>query len=251
MRWRKGFQFALAAASVLAAALLLGAVVRPQLGGTPPDQAPAPSPEPTPQIPKHAPSEFLVMIDPSHGGEDKGAMFGRGKIAEKDIALALARVLKRQLEERGVTARLLRDSDIDLSLDRRATITNEEHPAVYVALHAGPPGWGVRVYTPALQPARATGKFLPWEDAQAASLQRSRVVARTVAHELSKIGLPVASLTSTLRPLNNLTSPAVAVEWVPGSAEVRPSQLLRFGNTLASAIASGIVQARNQGVDRP
>ena len=65
------------------------------------------------------------MIDPSHGGYDKGATFG-GKLVEKDITLRLAREVRKELEERGIAARLLRESDIDLSLDRRAEITNEQ-----------------------------------------------------------------------------------------------------------------------------
>lgn len=192
------------------------------------------------------------MIDPSHGGDDRGAMLAGGKVLEKDVSLALARELKRQLEDRGVAARLLRDSDVNLSLERRAAITNEERAAIYIALHAGQPGKGVRVYAPALPlaPPPAVGRFLPWEGAQAGSLDRSRALARVVANELRKTGLPVASLAAPLRPLNNLIATAIAVEWAPGPEDLRPPQLQRLGNTLAGAIASGIVQARSQGSER-
>src|SRR5262249_58248058 len=39
-----------------------------------PTPAPSPSPSPaaSPQAPKHTAPEFLVMIDPSHGGDDTG-----------------------------------------------------------------------------------------------------------------------------------------------------------------------------------
>ncbi len=57
--------------------------------------------------------EFFVMIDPSHGGYDKGANFG-GKLVEKDITLKLARELRKELEERGIPSRMLRDSDVDV-----------------------------------------------------------------------------------------------------------------------------------------
>jgi|SRR5579864_5709295 len=76
-----------------------------------PTQLSAPA---SPEGQRHAP-EFFVMIDPSHGGNDKGASFG-GKLVEKDITLRLARELRKELEERGIATRLLRDSDIDLSL---------------------------------------------------------------------------------------------------------------------------------------
>jgi N-acetylmuramoyl-L-alanine amidase len=233
---------------------MIGAVLRPQVeAGLTLQTVAAPSPLPSVQAPKHSPQDFFVMIDPSHGGDDNGAKLAGGKVEEKDVSLALARELKRQLEERGIAARLLRDSDANLSLERRAAITNQEHAAIYVALHAGQPGKGVRVYAPALaltQPP-AAGRFLPWEGAQAGSMERSRVVARMVVNELRKTGLPVASLAAPLRPLNNVITPAIAVEWAPGAEDLRPLQLQKFGNVLASAIASGILQARSQGADRP
>jgi N-acetylmuramoyl-L-alanine amidase len=93
---------------------------------------------------RHTP-EFFVMIDAGHGGNDKGATFG-GKLVEKDITLRLARELRKELEERGISARLLRETDIDIGLERRAEITNEQQAGIYVAIHAGRPGRGVRIY---------------------------------------------------------------------------------------------------------
>jgi N-acetylmuramoyl-L-alanine amidase len=240
------------AATLLGAVLFMAAAtLRPQLRAALPLQSVSPaSPVLSAQVPKHSPQDFFVMIDPSHGGDDNGAMLG-GKVAEKEVSLALARELKRQLGERGISARLLRDSDMNLSLERRAAITNEERAGIYIALHAGQPGKGVRVYAPAVVQQAAAGRFLPWEGAQAGSLDRSRVVARMVASELRKTGLPVASLAAPVRPLNNLITPAIAVEWAPGAEESRPPQLQKLGSVLAAAIASGILQARNQGADRP
>jgi N-acetylmuramoyl-L-alanine amidase len=199
---------------------------------------------------KRAAPEFFVMIDPSHGGDDKGAALA-GKTKEKDFTLALGRELRRELEERGVAAKLLRDSDFNLSLERRAEITNEERPGIYVALHAGPPGKGARVYMPALPFAQepSAGRFLPWESAQRNSLERSKVVARAVMPELRKAGLPVVILTTPLRPLNNLTAPAIAVEWASENSQSFENQRVRA--TLASALAAGLVQARERMGARP
>src|SRR5260370_10575660 len=156
------------------------------------EEQPRSSPSPTPlllsaEAPKRALPEFFVMIDPGHGGNDKGALLA-GAIAEKDVTLAWARDLRRQLEERGVPARLLRDSDQTLSLDRRAEITNEARPSVYVALHAAPPAGGVRVYAAALPLASETTKsrLVSWENAQTVSLERSRTVAPTAGNEIPR-----------------------------------------------------------------
>src|SRR5713101_7179046 len=141
-----------------------------------------------------------MKMDPSHGGDDKGAALA-GNRWEKDETLALAGELRRRLEGRGIRV-------------YAAALANTQPPAV--------------------------GRFVPWESAQAQSRGRSTAVAAAVAAELRKNGLHVASLTSSLRPLNNLVSPAIAVEWAPGPEELPTPQIQKLENTLASVIASGI-----------
>jgi N-acetylmuramoyl-L-alanine amidase len=214
-----------------------------------------PSPQqpnmPSSEVQKRTP-EFFVMIDPSHGGTDKGASFG-GKLMEKDITLRLARELRKELEERGIAARLLRESDIDLSLDRRAEITNEQHAAVYVALHAGRPGKGVRVYASLLTETQqpTAGRFLPWESAQSGALNRSQTAARAVAEELRKKAMIVANLGMPLRPLNNIAAPAIAVELAPDEDDPQSLDSPRRQTNIATAIALGIAQVRSQMGVRP
>ena len=196
--------------------------------------------------------EFFVMIDPSHGGSDKGASLG-GKLMEKDITLRLARELRRELEERGIASRLLRESDVDLSLDRRAEITNEQRAGIYVALHAARPGRGVRVYAPLLASAQPppAGRFLAWDSAQSGALSRSQAVARAVTEQLRKRGLTVASLGMPVRPLNNVTAPAIAVELAPDQDDPQSQETQRRQNSVTSAIALGIAEIRSQMGSRP
>ncbi len=191
------------------------------------------------------------MIDPSHGGNDKGATFG-GKLVEKDITLRLAREVRKELEERGIPARLLRESDIDLSLDRRAEITNDQGATIYVALHAGRPGKGVRVYAPVLSdPQPSAGRFLPWESAQSVALSRSQNVAHAVSDELRKKGETVMNMAVPLRPLNNVVTPAIAVELAPEQDDLQSLESQKRQNTVATAIALGIAQIRSQLGARP
>jgi N-acetylmuramoyl-L-alanine amidase len=190
--------------------------------------------------------EFFVMIDPSHGGNDKGASFG-GKLVEKDITLRLAREVRKELEERGIAVRLLRESDVDLSLDHRAEITNEQRAGLYVALHAGGPGKGIRVYAPLLTDVQPqTGRLLPWESAQQGALSRSQTLARVVSEELKKKGLTVASLAVALRPLNNIIAPAIAVELAPDENDLLSLENQKRQANVAAAIALGILQVRSQ-----
>ncbi|HET7442334.1 MAG TPA: N-acetylmuramoyl-L-alanine amidase [Terriglobales bacterium] len=251
---------ALAAAALLCCGLsIAGFSAGPQDTIPPAGPQSAPTATSSPTVPQSTPAaetqrrpEFFVMIDPSHGGNDKGASFG-DKLLEKNVTLRLARELRKELDERGIATRLLRESDIDLSLERRAEITNEQHAGLYVALHAGRPGRGVRVYASFLtdsQPPLAS-RFLPWESAQAASLGRSQIAARAVSDELRKKGLTVANLAMPIRPLNNLAAPAIAVELTPETDDPQSLENQKRQNTVAAAVAAAIAQVRSQLGGRP
>ena len=241
---RRGITLALAA-------LATRAVLGLWLGAIPHAHAARPSEQPK-LLQPHPRAEFLVIVDAGHGGDDTGATLA-GKLLEKDLTLSLARELKRELEDRGVAVRMLRDFDVNLSLERRAEIANELRPSLYVALHAGPPGEGARVYAPSIPSLseKPAGAFLPWESAQAASIDQSNTAAGTVTAELRKAGLNVREMTTPLRPLNNIAAPAIAVEWATGPLNSRslPEQKTEAG--LASALAIGIVHLRNQTESRP
>lgn len=215
-----------------------------------PDAAPHASPSPAQSQDKaakpaqpHAP-EPVVVIDPSHGGDDKGAIF-TNKLMEKDVTLSLARELRKELSGRGIAVKMLREGDVSVALDRRAEIANEPHTALYIALHAGRPGRGVRVYAPVLtSPQPPTGRFLAWDSAQAQSLERSRKLAQALAKELKRKEIPVSLLASSLRPLNNIVPPAVAVELAPDPDNVRSLESEKTQSAVASAIAAAIAQTR-------
>jgi N-acetylmuramoyl-L-alanine amidase len=233
-----------------------GTTAAPQ---TPPQESPTPAvatpvqqSQPSPVSQTHSQPVFFVMIDPGHGGDDRGAVFG-SKLAEKDITLALARRLKSELQERGIPAHLLRDGDTTLSLDQRAETTNEQHASVYVALHAGMPGQGVRVYAPVLAsfPSSSAGKFLPWDHAQANSLPRSQDLAQKIADELGKKKVAAMRLATPLRPLNNISAPAVAVELAPDPDNLQDMMAQKFQTTVAAGIAAGIAQLRPQWEGQP
>ena len=258
MRWSRWLQSIAVPATMLVCVLLLSVAEfgAPQTTQSAPTPAPEPSPQPaaTATQPAQTPSEnqaripatFFVMIDPSHGGTDQGALLG-DKLLEKDVTLAFARRLKAELEDRGISARLLRDGDASVSLEQRAEAANAQHAGIYLALHAGMPGQGVRIYTPALVASSApAGKFLPWEAAQSAYMARSRTLAQAVAGEIGKKDVKVLNLSTPLRPLNNITAPAIAVELAPDPNNIQDIAGQKFQSTVAAGVAAGVAQVRSQ-----
>lgn len=78
----------------------------------------------------------LIVLDPGHGGQDPGAI-GVGGIYEKDITLATAKEVKRQLEATGrYRVKLTRDSDVFIRLRDRVSIGREAGADLFISLHA-------------------------------------------------------------------------------------------------------------------
>ena len=80
--------------------------------------------------------EVIVAVDAGHGGEDPGAVT-RSKIREKDVVLAIARELARQIDRtQGMRAILIRDGDYYVGLRRRMEIAREHDADLFVSIHA-------------------------------------------------------------------------------------------------------------------
>jgi N-acetylmuramoyl-L-alanine amidase len=190
---------------------------------------------------------YFAVVDASHGGDDYGETLSPA-LLEKDVTVALARSLRQELESRGITTLVLRDSDANLSVDQRAVFANADHAAIYIALHAASSGHGVRVYT-AMIPFEDNddrGPFRIWTTAQRASLALSQSTASGVAAELLKRQIPVRTLSAPLRPLNNMTGPAIAVEVAPQGSDLAQLTAPDYQQLVTSAVATAITAARNQ-----
>jgi N-acetylmuramoyl-L-alanine amidase len=213
-------------------------------------QAPFPNlPAPNvaiPAPPKPTGPRFFVLIDPAHGGNEIGAAISP-TLPEKDVVLALARRVQHELANRGISAGLLRNSDIAISLDQRAISANAARPALYIALHAANSGRGVHVFTSLASTENApAGSFLPWNQAQTAFLDSSAAVAGSVAAELEARQLPNATLAAPLRPMNNIAAPAVAVEIASPSGDVTDISSAAYQEQVAQSIAAGIAAIRSK-----
>ena len=192
------------------------------------------------------PRRYFAVIDASHGGDDHGETIS-AMLLEKDVTVALARSLRQELESRAITTLVLRDSDANLSIDQRATFANADHAAIYIALHAASSGRGVRVYT-ALLPygGNDRGPFRDWSTAQRTSLPLSQTTATAIANELQKRQIPVRSLGGALRPLNNITGPAIAIEVAPQGSDVSQLTAPDYQQLVTSAVATAVANARDQ-----
>ena len=80
--------------------------------------------------------DVIIAIDAGHGGEDPGAS-GRHGTREKDVVLAIARELARQIrKEPGMRPVLIRDGDYYVSLRRRMQKAREMKADMFISIHA-------------------------------------------------------------------------------------------------------------------
>src|SRR6476660_4417048 len=74
-----------------------------------------------------------VVLDPGHGGYDKGQVSRYG--AEKDFALDVARKLRTILQAKGLKVIMTREGDYFVPLEVRAKIANSALNSIFVSIH--------------------------------------------------------------------------------------------------------------------
>jgi N-acetylmuramoyl-L-alanine amidase len=192
------------------------------------------------------PHRILAIVDPAHGGDERGAALTE-TLAEKDVTLGFARLLRHELETRGFAVTLLRDGNVTSTLDQRAAAANVARAGIYITLHAVSQGNGARVYT-ALLPVQgpSKGAFHAWNAAQEPALPVSHLVATAIVAEMQKREFPARASSAALRPLNNVFMPAVAVELAPGANGVADLTSANYQQRAAAAIADAVVSVRDR-----
>lgn len=79
---------------------------------------------------------ITIALDPGHGGEDPGAS-GRGGSREKDVVLAIAKRLKKKIEDiPNMRVMLTRDGDFFVPLQTRVAKARNVQADLFVSIHA-------------------------------------------------------------------------------------------------------------------
>jgi N-acetylmuramoyl-L-alanine amidase len=193
----------------------------------------------------------IVLLDPAHGGPDTGAHLPNN-LLEKDITLAFATRLRTTLATSGFTIISTRDADptVPFSTDQRAEIANHAHPAACLILHVTDSGNGIHVVTSTLNPPRDPEEphpAIPWNTAQSASVTQSLGLANEIGLALQQAKLPVILSRASIRPLDNLTCPAVAIEIAPlalADSDRTPLTDATYQQNIARTIAAGLTAWR-------
>ena len=202
-----------------------------------------------------------VVLDPGHGGYDKGATSGYG--CEKDFALDVARDIKPLLEAKGIKVKMTRNSDIFVPLELRARIANAAKDSIFVSIHfnaagANPAAQGFEIYslTPRGAPSTADDalalRFMNMEagsPVDAPSLALSMSVHHSVVGHFSEYDRGIKRARFAVLRLTKI--PAVLVEggFLTERGESRLIAQSAWREKLAQSIATGIISYKGL-VDR-
>jgi len=213
-----------------------------------------------------------IVIDPGHGGLETGAKGKFGSL-EKNITLAVSLKLKAIVERMGYRVVLTRDKDIDVSLENRSAIANNNRAYLFISIHANSSprkkAMGSETYFLSLNATDEEARRLAymennsatieekiqsedddnimmilWDMAQTAYLQHSSQLAESIQIELN-------SLLSTInrgikqapfKVLTGVACPAVLVEVAFISNPEEEKKLLNeeFQTKVAMAICRGL-----------
>lgn len=170
----------------------------------------------------------VVVLDPGHGGRDRGTRWGG--VSEKTITLNIAKKVEARLKARGISTALTRRTDTYRSLESRAAVANSFRRSAFVSIHCNADPRGA---------ARGIETFYSGQGGQrlACSIHNT-LDARTSTPDR---GIKFSRFTV----LRKTACPAALVEcgFVSSPAERRLLTTGIYQDRVARAIADGIVRA--------
>jgi N-acetylmuramoyl-L-alanine amidase len=171
-----------------------------------------------------------VVIDPGHGGFDRGGIPGQ-QVPEKMVALDTALRLQKLLERAGLRTVMTRSTDVFVPLSVRSAIANAERDAIFVSIHynASPrsSAHGIETYS---------------NDNRGAVLAAR--IQRQIINRVSTVNRGIRS--AEYYVLRNCRLPAVLVEcgFLTNSSEAQLALTAAYREEVAEQIASGILEQR-------
>lgn len=200
------------------------------------------------------PAVTTVVLDPGHGGKDRGAQSPYEW--EKNFALDVARRVRDQLTKAGLRVLMTRNSDVFIELPERAAVANRLKSVIFVSLHFNAADWnqeanGFEIFcvTPRGAPSTAYEQTRIRDMVQESGNDHdlhSFALANTVYHamhgklEMTDRGVKRARFAV----LRQSGVPSVLIEggFLTNPADARRVASKQWRDSYAAAIAQGILE---------
>src|SRR5213595_2093948 len=193
-----------------------------------------------------------VVLDPGHGGHDKGQVSKYGY--EKDFALDVARKLRPLLQSKGLRVIMTREGDYFVPLEVRAQIANRARDAIFVSIHfnatnddPNATGFEIFSFTPRGAPSTSDGNVTasslnmqPGSSMDAQSLALSACIYHSVLGHIREYDRGIKRARFAVLRLTKV--PAVLIEggFLTERGESKLISNKDWRAKLAAAIATGV-----------
>jgi N-acetylmuramoyl-L-alanine amidase len=179
--------------------------------------------------------EKTIVIDPGHGGADSGAR--GGSLREKDLTLAISRLVVQELKAHGTTVLMTRNSDATVGLSARPQVANDSSADFFISVH-------INSNTVANS---SSGSYVYYHG----GVNDAKLLADLISEEIDKVS-PLKShgsrsdftvaKTKGFAVLRGSQMPGVLVEvaYINNSTDRKYLQDLAFQKKIADAIVRGI-----------
>jgi len=215
--------------------------------------------EANPKKPVFAKKKKTIVLDPGHGGHDKGALGSDGTF-EKNVTLDLARMLATELKN---TYRVIltRTDDYFLNIPSRTSMANHVRADLFISIHTGGSflhqASGVTLYffkeisEPALtpntdpfKPFKRINNRSPWSNIQNRHQTSSKILAQLMLNRINEQTIFIKSgiLDVSLMVLEGADMPAVCLEigYITNPAEEKSLRNISVLSNIVQGIRNGI-----------
>src|SRR5437899_1269296 len=204
-----------------------------------------------------------VVLDPGHGGHDKGAVSRYG--SEKDFVLDVARKLRPLLQAKGLRVIMTREGDYFVPFEVRAQIANAARNSIFVSIHfngtndnPNATGFEIFSFTPRGAPstsdsavASSSVNMQPGSEVDAQSMALSACIYHSVLGHIPEYDRGIKRARFAVLRLTKV--PAVLIEggFLTERGEGRLISNKDWRGKLAAAIGVGIENYRALGKKQP
>ena len=203
-----------------------------------------------------------VVLDPGHGGHDKGQLSRYGP--EKEFALDVARKLRPLLQAKGLRVIMTREGDYFVPLEVRAKIANAARNSIFVSIHfnatndnPNATGFEIFSFTPRGAPstsdsavALSSFNMQPGSEVDAQSMALSACIYHSLLGHITEYDRGIKRARFAVLRLTKV--PAVLIEggFLTERGESRLISNKDWRGKLAAAIGVGIESYRSLGVNK-
>ena len=215
--------------------------------------------EANPKKPVFAKQKKTIVLDPGHGGHDKGALGPDGTF-EKNVTLDLARMLATELKN---TYRVIltRTDDYFLNIPSRISMANHVKADLFISIHSGGSflhqANGITLYffkeisestlTPDIDPSKpfkGINNRSPWSNIQNRHQASSKILAQLMLNRINEQTIFIKSgiLDVSLMVLEGADMPAVCLEigYITNPAEEKSLRNISVLSNIVQGIRNGI-----------